>query len=100
MKYLPIVVVMIASLADADPAAGKLAPDVARFIERRDGCEHFRGEEGYDAARRREPAAQVRKLCSGTDREFANLKRKHATNRDLMARLNEYEAAIELPPRR
>jgi len=100
MKYLPLAVVLIASLADAGPKANGIAPDVARFIERRDGCDHFRGEEGYDAARRRELAAQIRKLCSGTDGELAKLKRKHAKNRDLMARLDQYEPAIELRPRR
>ena len=32
-----------------------LPPPVRRFIERRDGCDHWRGEEGYDRDRRRRP---------------------------------------------
>jgi hypothetical protein len=77
-------------------AQDRLPADVARFVERRDGCDHFRGEEPYDDERRRFLEQRIRKLCIGTDRTLANLKKKYRDDRPVMDRLNAYEPKIEI----
>jgi len=74
--------------------------DVARFVDQREGCDHFRGEfpDPPDAQRIKEIERELRKLCTGTDKKLADLKRKYARNRAVMERLNEFEEGIE-PPR-
>ncbi len=56
----------LAALAShpGEPGAGPVLPkDVRAYLERREACEHWRGEEGYDAARRREIEAAVCETC-------------------------------------
>lgn len=44
--------------------------DVARYIERREGCNHWSGEEGYDAARRAEINRNIQALgCTHLDND-------------------------------
>jgi hypothetical protein len=71
--------------------------DVARFVERRDGCDHFRGEEPYDEERRKFLHQRMLELCVGTDKQLSELKKKYRSNRAVMAKLNEYEVQIESP---
>lgn len=82
-------------LACAAIAQAGLPADVKRFIERRDACDHFRGEEPYDAQRRKYLEQQTRRLCVGTDRQLAELMRKYKSNKAVMAKLGEYEPRIE-----
>ena len=77
-------------------AQNAFPPDVAGFIERRDGCDHFRGEEPYDEERRLFLLQNMKELCTGTDRHLAGLKKKYAGQPDVMEKLNDYEARIEL----
>ena len=74
-------------LADA-PLPG----DVQRFIDRREGCDHMRGEipEHGEKQRIREMSREIEKLCKGTDEELAQLKRKFALNPSVMRRLDEF----------
>lgn len=72
--------------------------DVTRFIERRDACEHFRGEAPYDAERRQFLEQQTLKFCAGTDKELAQLRSKYRGNHTVTTKLDEYEAEIEGPP--
>lgn len=72
-----------------------LPRDVARFIERRDMCEHFSGEEPYDEARRAELNARLEETCTGTDAELQRLRTRYGSNKAVMARLAGYEARIE-----
>jgi predicted lipoprotein len=87
------------ALASSAPSASAqqvpLPKDVARFVERRDLCDHFRGEEPYDAERREFLEKRMRQYCKGTDAQLAALKRKYKARRDVIAKLNEYEAKIE-----
>ena len=71
-------------------------PDVASFIERRDGCDHFRGEYPYDEERRKFLRQNILELCVGTDRQLALLKKRHRDNKAVIAKLDEYESRIEL----
>jgi len=68
---------------------------VAYFIERRDKCDHFRGEEPYDQDRRALLQKQLREFCRGTDRELAELKQKYRTNTAVTNKLDQYEPQIE-----
>ena len=53
-------------------------PAVAMFIERRAGCNHFRGEEAYDRARRAEIKATMRGLkCDRLAKDERSLRLAH-----------------------
>jgi hypothetical protein len=76
------------------PALSAVAQDylpreVQRFLDRRENC---------DQMRRAAPEAREKllKLCMGTDKELAQLKRKYGANSTIMQILNQFEAAIEL----
>lgn len=84
-------------LASAAIAQARLPKEAARFIERRDACDHFRGEEAYDAKRREFLEQQMLKLCVGSDKQLAELKKRYGSNKAVMTKLNEYEAQIEGP---
>lgn len=76
-------------------AQTKLPDDVARFVKERDICEHFRGEEPYDAKRGAYIAQQSVRYCKGTDRKLAALKLKYPKDTTVQAALQNYEAKIE-----
>ena len=69
--------------------------DVATFIEQRDLCDHFRGEEPYDEERRKFLEKNIVELCTGTDSKLANLKEKFRGNSAIIERLSLYEEDIE-----
>lgn len=96
------VAVLCFVLGSAHAAEKRLPPDVAKYVEQREGCDHFRGEfpDPPDQQRMREIEQEIRKLCTGTDRKLSKLKRKYARNQMVMKRLNEFEENIEaLPPK-
>lgn len=70
-------------------------PNLADFTTRRDLCDHFRGEEPYNAARARAIAAKVKRYCTGTDRELRRLRKKYAHDPRILKRLSQYEDSIE-----
>lgn len=78
-----------------------LPSDVQAFIDQRDGCDHFRGEpwdtgNAPEAKERREFILQnIKKLCPGTDKRLADLRRKYRNTPDIMDRLRNYEDSIE-----
>ena len=76
-------------------AQSTLPADVTRFVEQRDSCDHFRGEEAYDAGRGKFLEEQMRKLCTGTDKKLKALKAKYRKNPGVLSRLKEYEPQIE-----
>jgi hypothetical protein len=76
-------------------AAANFPADVRKFIDRRDGCDHFRGEEPYDEERRKFLNKKMKNLCAGTDKQLARLKRKYRQNVKIIKKLNEYEEVIE-----
>jgi hypothetical protein len=71
--------------------------DLQRFIDKREGCDHMRGEipEPGEKQRMREVNREIRKLCKGTDKDLAQLTRKYSANGSVMQRLNEFEPDIE-----
>ncbi|VXC37138.1 hypothetical protein [Massilia sp. 9I] len=92
-----VVAAFLFSLGSVSAAEPKLPADVAKYVKQRDGCEHFRGEfpDPPDEKRMREVEREIRKLCTGTDKKLAQLKRKYAKNQAVLKRLSEYEEDIE-----
>jgi hypothetical protein len=82
-------------------AAAPLPKDVAKFVERREGCDHFRGEipEATDPDRMDDINRELKKLCKGTDRKLLQLKQKYAANTAVTAVLAQFEPNIEPAPR-
>ncbi|HZD41479.1 MAG TPA: hypothetical protein VE131_12195 [Terriglobales bacterium] len=76
-------------------ASVDLPSDVARFKKRRDICDHFRGEEPYDEERRKFLKENLRKYCSGSDKELASLKKKYSDSIAVLKALAGYEGKIE-----
>lgn len=100
MKLFTLIALGLVSLAppayaaDPNPASG-LPADVVTFRERRDLCDHFRGEDPYDEERRKFLAENLEKYCTGTDRELASLKAKYRDRDAVQKVLAEYEESIE-----
>ena len=78
-----------------------LPSDVQRFIDRREGCDHMRGEvpEHGEKQRMREVNREIEKLCKGTDKKLAQLKKKYAMNLSVMRRLDEFEPDRSFTPK-
>jgi hypothetical protein len=77
------------------PAQPQLPEDVASFVERRDICDHFRGEEPYSPERRAEINRNTEKFCRGTDPELGALRAKYQNTRAFAAALERFERDIE-----
>ena len=76
-------------------AASELPTDIVEFKERRDLCDHFRGEDAYDEERGKFLAEGTKKACTGTDKELALLKKKYSNNEAVLRALADYEEKIE-----
>lgn len=74
--------------------------DVQRFVGRREGCDHMRGEmpDPGDKQRARAMSREIQKLCAGTDRTLAHLKKRYAKNPGVIRHLEEFESSIEATP--
>ncbi|MDH4556947.1 hypothetical protein E8F11_17545 [Pseudomonas sp. BN417] len=82
-------------------AAEGYPSDVAQYIERRELCEHFRGEpwpEGgsvEEKERRAFITSQFERYCKDSDQAIEKLKKKYTNNQAVMNRLEKYEKNIE-----
>lgn len=92
-----LVFMLMAPSADgAEPnATTGLPAGVATFKKHRDLCDHFRGEEPYDAERRAFLEESLKKYCTGTDQELASLRTKYRNNIVVLKVLSDYEDVIE-----
>ena len=92
MLCLSLLTLPLMSLADES-----LPREVQRYVDKREGCDHMRGEipDRGEKQRMREVRREIRRLCKGTDKELARLKRKYAKNPAVMQRLGEFEPGIE-----
>ena len=93
--YLLIIAALFSTATIADELTA-LPTDVKAFVEKRDGCDHFRGEEPYDEERRRFLDENIKELCSGTDKALAELKNKYKDNANVIKQLSLYEENIEI----
>ena len=78
-----------------DEAASGLPRDVGDFISRRDDCEHFIGEEPYDAERRAYLEKVIRETCTGSNQALDALRRKYRGNAAVLKALAGYERLAE-----
>lgn len=69
--------------------------DIEAFIDRREICDHFRGEDAYDAERGRFLAQQTEESCTGTDSELVRLKDKYKNDNAIMQLLERFEIDVE-----
>lgn len=93
-----LLAVALSTVAFSALASAPLPRDVRQFLERREGCEHFRGEvpeQPGNERRMRQVEREIRKLCKGTDKELAQLKRKYASDPKVMRTLADFEPQIE-----
>lgn len=73
----------------------RLPAKVTAFIEQRDSCDHFRGEEAYDEERAAFLLERMKANCTGTDAALKNLRRRYARNPAVIAALRAYDWPIE-----
>lgn len=99
---LALLFLSLAAICSHAIAVGPMPTDVRSFIDQRDGCDHFRGEpwdsgNEPEVKERREFIFQnIKKLCTGTDKRLAGLRRKYRNNPEIIDRLRSYEDRIEL----
>lgn len=80
----------------AEPAPDAPLPaEVAAFRERRDECDHFRGEDPYDAERAAFLSEALTRTCTGTDAELKALRARYAGDPRVLAALADYEDEAE-----
>lgn len=77
------------SLAETMPA------DVQAFMDKRDECDHWRGEEPYDDDRAKEITNAINDTCTGTDQKLAGLRDKYKDREAVIKALAYYEDRIE-----
>ena len=82
------------------PANQPLPPDVQTLINQRAMCEHWRGEEAYDAARRAEITLNACQSCRGTDARLRALKKKYRSDSAEATALGRLEPTVESPDTR
>lgn len=75
-------------LGRPEPVA--LPQDVNAYIERRNQCEHFIGEEPYDEDRRKYLAQVIRETCTGSNRDLAALRSKYRDRPEVLEALAEF----------
>ncbi len=81
--------------SDVAASAAPFPREVTEFMVARDSCDHFRGEEPYDAARRAYIVENIAELCRGTESPLALLRQRYASDPSVTAALRSYEDQIE-----
>lgn len=85
----------LTSLFHGLACSSELPRDVAQFLKKREACDHWRGESGYDDERQADIDWSICQSCPGTDTALVRLKRKHQSNPAVLSRLQELEDEIE-----
>jgi hypothetical protein len=90
-----VAALLLAAAAQAGAAPAPLPKEVQAFVDKRESCDHWRGEDGYDAERQKDIDWSLCQACTGTDAELARLQRKHRGNARVAAALAGFEPRIE-----
>jgi hypothetical protein len=81
---------LLAACSEGEPPA-----DVAGYVMRRAGCNHWAGEEGYDAARRAQINREEAALrCSQMDQEEAALMKRYGDRPQILRQIRAAKAAL------
>ncbi|GAB0118669.1 hypothetical protein [Acidisoma sp. 7E03] len=91
------ILVLLAALAGCPPVstagAGQLPPEVTAYLVRQAACDHWAGEEPYDAARGSEIAAAIHRLhCDGLEADAARLRKRYRQDPAVLEALRAPEA--------
>jgi len=82
---------MLAGLSCAQAATPR---DVADYAGRREGCNHWAGEEGYDADRRAEINKAIADLkCTALDRDERRLRHRYRHNPEALQQIKKARVA-------
>lgn len=81
--------------ASAKLARSLYPKNIRHFLERREGCDHLRGEEAYNAERGRYLYEQMLKYCKGTDEELRLLKEKYRSAAGISGLLDKFDERVE-----
>ena len=73
------------------PDARDMPADVQHFIVQWQDCQHWLGEYGWDAERRRQIERAVGDVCPGVDARARRLRTLHAGDAEVIARLARFE---------
>jgi ABC-type amino acid transport substrate-binding protein len=89
---------MLALLLLAAAAAPALPADVRTFLARRESCNHWAGEEGYDAGRRRQIERALREArCDALAADENNLREHYREAPDMLAILDQADESLGTP---
>jgi hypothetical protein len=91
-----IIVFLLSS--SCEPADSQILPaEVEQFIEKRDLCDHFRGEHtgGINRSRDQEVILEEDKYCIGSDSALKLLREKYKDNPAVFQTLAKYDDCIE-----
>jgi hypothetical protein len=84
--------IVLAAAAPRPAATADTPAEIVKFLDRRAGCDHWTGEEPYDAARRREIEAAIADLkCARIERDEAALRKRYAADPALLHLIAEGE---------
>ena len=82
-----------AQVAGSNGGKATIPADAAAYVERRIACDHWAGEEPYDAARARQIAAAAKRLrCNNIDADETRLRRRYARDPDVLKALDAARA--------
>ncbi len=95
MIRFALIILCTTACAPLKTGGASLPSDVTAFIERREACDHFRGEEGYDAQRIKFLNTAMARTCTGSDARLRKLRAKYANASSVIAALEHYDADIE-----
>ena len=87
----PIIVSSEQELSLVEP----MPADIRTFTNKRDECDHWRGEEPYDDERAKEISGAINDTCTGTDDKLSKLRRKYKDRPSVLEVLAIYEDKIE-----
>jgi ABC-type amino acid transport substrate-binding protein len=86
---------MFALLFFVAAAATALPADIRQFIARRETCNHWAGEEGYDAARRRQIERALREArCDALAADENKLRDHYKDAPDVLAILDQADESF------
>jgi len=88
---------LVLAVVLAGCAAAPATVDLKALLERREMCDHFRGEipDPPDEVRMREVIAQIDAFCPGSDAQLAQMKRRYRDDPGVTKRLAQFEERIE-----
>jgi len=90
LAFAALAIAAVGSIAEP-----RVPEDVSRFVERRESCDHWRSEPGYDKERQAKIDWAVCQSCPGADSELAHLKMKYKSDVATLEKLSEFEPTIE-----